>query len=438
VQGGGVGFYVKDNLRYNVLLDRVIETIISEVWISPNKKIIVGSIYRPNVNHPTLTSSQQFEQFFELFTNLMEDLTNQNVPVFLFGDFNLDVLKYNIVKQVTEYVDLLFSYGCIQLVMKPTRCTATSATLIDHLITNFKSQRFETVIITNKISDHYPFLYFYEENKTRMNHKMSHYRDFSDLNVNNFIDSVNVVNWEFLQPYSTQDAYDQFSDTFFSLYNLYFPLITTKLNKKIHKLNPWITKGILVSRLKKIELCKMASRFQSEFHVQNFKNYRNLYNKVVKLSKKLFYQQELKKYQCDAKKTWEILRKAINNVKQRDNSIQHIVKNGNKIFDPMSMAQEFNLFFVNVAKDVISSIPETDLSIQDFPALNVSNEIFKFTDVNLTRTEIVEAISALKSKTSLDSNGLLSNFIKKIAYQISYPLFIFFLNRWNRAKFHIN
>jgi hypothetical protein len=157
----------------------------------------------------------------------------------------------------------------------------------------------------------------------------------------------------------------------------------------------------------------MASRFQSEFHVQNFKNYRNLYNKVVKLSKKLFYQQELKKYQCDAKKTWEILRKAINNVKQRDNSIQHIVKNGNKIFDPLSMAQEFNLFFVNVAKDVISSIPETDLSIQDFPALNVSNEIFKFTDVNLTRTEIVEAISALKSKTSLDSNGLLSNFIKK-------------------------
>jgi exonuclease III len=165
VQGGGVGVYIKKGLRYNVLhdksifIDRVLESIFVEVWTTPHKKIIVGSVYRPNVNHPTLSSSQQFDQFFELFTNLMDDLTNLNVPIFLFGDFNLDLLRYNIVKQVTEYADLLFSYGCIQVVMKPTRCTPSSATLLDHLITNHHANTFETVILTSKISDHYPFIY---------------------------------------------------------------------------------------------------------------------------------------------------------------------------------------------------------------------------------------------------------------------------------------
>jgi exonuclease III len=91
-------------------LDRFIETNIAEVWISPLKKILVGSIYRPNVNHPTLSSSQQFDQFFDLFSNLLHDLTSLNIPIYLFGDFNLDALKYNIINKVTEYIKVSFFF----------------------------------------------------------------------------------------------------------------------------------------------------------------------------------------------------------------------------------------------------------------------------------------------------------------------------------------
>ena len=51
-------------------------------------------------------------------------------------------LKYNIITQVTEYIDLLFSYGFLQLIMKPTRCTSHSATLIDHVVSNSKADFF--------------------------------------------------------------------------------------------------------------------------------------------------------------------------------------------------------------------------------------------------------------------------------------------------------
>ena len=105
VQGGGVGLYFKNDVCYNILEEkcifiyRIFESIFAEVWLpSTNKKIIIGSVYRPNTAHPSFSSSEQFSQFFDLLTNLLDDLSNLNTQVLLFGDFNLDALKYGMVK----------------------------------------------------------------------------------------------------------------------------------------------------------------------------------------------------------------------------------------------------------------------------------------------------------------------------------------------------
>ncbi len=171
VQGGGVGIYFKKHLSYNILeeksifVDRVIETIFAEVQTCNNNKIIIASIYRPCVNHPTLSSLEQFHYFIDMFTNILNSYTEQKTPVYIFGDFNLDALKYNINNKVTEYIDHLFSHGFIQIVMRPTRCTPTTATLIDHVITNSRSTVFETIILVSQISDHFPILFFSKEPK---------------------------------------------------------------------------------------------------------------------------------------------------------------------------------------------------------------------------------------------------------------------------------
>ncbi len=60
---------------------------------------------------------------------------------------------------VQDYVDLLFSLGLLQIITRPTRCSANSATLIDHAILNPKSAACESAIITSKISDHFPIIY---------------------------------------------------------------------------------------------------------------------------------------------------------------------------------------------------------------------------------------------------------------------------------------
>ncbi len=74
-QGGGVGIYIKSTYHFNVLnsysifIDRIFESLFIEVWLSKSKKIIIGNIYRPSVNHPVITTNEQFLQFIDLFSN---------------------------------------------------------------------------------------------------------------------------------------------------------------------------------------------------------------------------------------------------------------------------------------------------------------------------------------------------------------------------------
>ena len=93
-------------------------------------------MYRPGTKHPTLSLSDQMSQFLDLLSNLCNNLTSQNQIFYILGDLNIDVLKYNSCNFTRDYVELLFSYGLLQVITKPTRCSLNSATLIDHVITN--------------------------------------------------------------------------------------------------------------------------------------------------------------------------------------------------------------------------------------------------------------------------------------------------------------
>ena len=103
-------------------------------------------MYRPGTKHPPLSASDQFSQFCDLFSSISDYINRKKLAAYIFGDINL---KYGANSVVSEYIDLLFSRGLLQVVTKPTRCTLASATLIDHIISNVISKKFNTVILTS-------------------------------------------------------------------------------------------------------------------------------------------------------------------------------------------------------------------------------------------------------------------------------------------------
>ena len=165
-RGGGVGIYVKNDLVFSVLtqhsvfLERIIETLFIEITTEDNKKLVIGSIYRPGTKNPGMTFTEQFSQFSDTLSGLLSDLGSIYDNVYIFGDFNLDILKLDENKFISEYIDTLFSHGFLQIITKPTRVSDNSATLIDHILTNSLCEQFDSYILCHHISDHFPIIHF--------------------------------------------------------------------------------------------------------------------------------------------------------------------------------------------------------------------------------------------------------------------------------------
>jgi hypothetical protein len=102
-------------------------------------------------------------------------------------------------------------------------------------------------------------MHFIDTEKTCSEKKSFETRNYSNDALRNFQGALANLNWlNVLNTNDTQAAYNSFSDTFLTLHDIYFPILTKKFNKNIHKIDPWMTQGILVSRLNKNKLCRQS------------------------------------------------------------------------------------------------------------------------------------------------------------------------------------
>jgi hypothetical protein len=83
-------------------------------------------------------------------------------------------------------------------------------------------------------------------------------RDFSQQNLIKFKNSLSSLGWEtILEEDDPQLSFNNFSDVFHNLYNLYCPIKEIKFNKNFHAKEPWMTRGLLISRSRKLQLASL-------------------------------------------------------------------------------------------------------------------------------------------------------------------------------------
>ena len=90
--------------EFSVFIDKVIETVFPEIELNKKNSIMVSSIYRPNSKHPTLTSTQQLQQFIEIFSEILSNVSSLNKKAYLMGDFNIDILKFQYHEQTADFM----------------------------------------------------------------------------------------------------------------------------------------------------------------------------------------------------------------------------------------------------------------------------------------------------------------------------------------------
>jgi hypothetical protein len=111
-----------------------------------------------------------------------------------------------------------------------------------------------------------------------------------------------------------------------------------------------MTPGLLISRLHKTVLLK-KSIVDPTNNLDRYRQYRNVFNSLLRASKKLYYDAKFAQFAKNPKKIWSLLNDITGNKKSNSNaSIPHIEVDGNTINSPPEIANEFNAFFVKAAK----------------------------------------------------------------------------------------
>ena len=138
---GGVGIYINEHLTYtklefpNSFVPGVFESIWIKVKVNKNDYRIIGNIYRPN-SYPKANPNQHNKLLTDILFQIGRSKEYNKCKIHLMGDFNLDLLKFELHKPTEEFIDAMFSFGLIPTITKPTRTQGNIATLIYHLFTS--------------------------------------------------------------------------------------------------------------------------------------------------------------------------------------------------------------------------------------------------------------------------------------------------------------
>jgi hypothetical protein len=195
---------------------------------------------------------------------------------------------------------------------------------------------------------------------------------------------------------------------------------------------PFMTAGLLVSRLTKNHLFKTKLLDNSPANAQKYKDFKTVYAKTLRAAKKLYFQQKLEANVKNPKKTWETLNEAMGKEKRTSN-VEKININGSESSDPQAMANHFNKFFTQIGKNISNSIPPVQKQPEDY--IEYGREIPVLNLTNTTPEHVKKVITGLAPKTSCDVSGVSTKLIKFIGSSIAVPLSHIFNLSLSAGKF---
>ena len=210
--------------------------------------------------------------------------------IFLLGDFNINLLKYNEDQSTNEYLDSLALNCIIPNTLQPRSLTSHSNTFIGNIFSNILSSEAVFGNITAIISDHLPQFLFTPNvlSNPLCNKSNTLERDWSKFNKENFILESNWCEILQLDQHNVNLSMDVYLDHINAILDIHAHYKIVNKYKLRFKIKPWITpalqKSIVVknSLLKKIINCNDS---QTKEHLHTRKDYRDLLSTLLKRSK---------------------------------------------------------------------------------------------------------------------------------------------------------
>ena len=346
-KGGGVSLHIRKGITFILrndldYFDSEMETVFIEIdkcIFGTYSNIVVGVIYRmPN---------SSVDVFNDRISDVMNVIKKERKLCYLMGDLNIDFLRADDHRATGELLDVLYCDNVFPLITKPTRVTSTTATLIDHILTNnFVDDMMHIQgILCTSISD--PYAVFHVACNAKTEHAKTGMpllkRNKGQRNITKFISEMNMVDWQFvLTETDTQSAYNKFHEVISTKYNVCFPY--RKISKKYYKNKPWLSTALKESIKIKNKLYVKSKRSNDSENVSFYKKYRNKSNQLIRSAERKHYHDVLLEHKSNLKKSWQMIKTVINKRKYTPVNTKFKV-NGATTNDGNVIANKFNTFF---------------------------------------------------------------------------------------------
>ena len=385
---GGLCLYVRNNIPCNIRSDLSVcfnhlETLFLECLIQ-NKRVVVGLVY-----HRPGTSK---EQFIDDLSAILEKIRCHCV---LLGDFNFNLLNYNLDNNVNHFVNTMREFSYMPVIIKPTRVQNRSATLLDHIWINFDhSCKHVSSIIFNGITDHFPVIYHLKIQSKIKKYNTIEFRLSGEQCDSNFETKIANHNWADLYDFNDVDrAFEYFNNVLTEYYNECYPIRSKRV--LINKIaNPWITAGLKESIRTKNKLYKKFVKRPITYG-DHYRSYRNTLSRLIKLAKNNFHKKRFLDCQGNSKKIWRNINDILGKNHTNTNNIFKI--NNNDVTDLNIIANEFNNYFASIAENINSELTPPVIAFEEY----LPNRLFD--NINWTNTTELEIKQVLR--TSNETKG---------------------------------
>ena len=227
----------------------------------------------------------------------------------------------------------------------------------------------------------------------------------------NILDSFNDVN----------DSYQLLHSKLTNVLHKYIKEKTIKISyKKLHR-EPWITKGIIDSNKKQLQLYKEWLMNKNAANHDRYKQYRNALRRIKRKCKLDYYNIQCERFKHQSKKLWAVINEVCGKSNDKSTLLNYLTINGIKEYQSQKICNEFADFFSTISDCYAKTIPASNHSIEYY--LNKIPRNNKSLFLNpCDPIEIHKIILSLKSKKSSGHDGISNILLKSLANVLSIPL----------------
>ena len=417
--GGGTLLYVKDSIAFNRRKDLELEgteSVWAEILLPKTRGIFVSSIYRPPNDG----------RFLEKFEATLEKVDAEK-EVYILGDINIDFLKKDSTL-CRAYTNVLSAFNLKQLINIPTRITDTTATILDHIITNSSGKLYNFGVLDCSISDHLP-IYCHRLQVRGESHVpiVKWVRSFKGYSAEILNRELRLVDWSGVYlGRNVDEAYESFVSILRGLIDRLAPMRQLRTRQRT---GPWMSGIILAGIRRRDDLFRQFKRDRSNLVLYGeFCRVRNQVQRDVKQAKQDYFRGIVERCDGDNRKLWSSLKGAGFNSKAKSGAKIVVNIDGEKCFDMGKVADGFNRFYANVARLLVDLLPRplrefspgSFIFCRFYREKGVRRDSFELTPVS--GRFVMDQLVGLKAGKSTGLDDIAVRFLRDGAVLLADPL----------------